>query len=59
MAHFFFISDSNDNLIIIDTYNTDHLLLANIEKDIITEAVKISELPVWFFKHLPYIDEKL
>lgn len=42
-----------DNLQIIDTSETDHVLLAHFRDNKIKYAAGLSDLPYWFVRYLP------
>lgn len=42
-----------DNLVIIDTSETEHIFLANFRNGIKISSIPFSDLPSWFVKYLP------
>ena len=48
-----------DELKIIDTSETEHLLLATFSKGEVVSSIPISDLPIWFIKYLPKLVEKI
>lgn len=48
-----------DNLLIVDTSEATHIVLANIVCEQIVESVPIEELPEWFTRYLPVLSGKI
>lgn len=48
-----------DNLLIVDTSEATHIVLANIVREQIIESVPFEELPEWFTKYLPVLSARI
>lgn len=48
-----------DDLTIVDTSETEHIVLLHMIDGIVDSSVSLDELPEWFIERLPLIAEKI